>query len=243
MWLNVCKIVLAPSLILQGRKVRNTIVKLPEASGPRQSDPAKIKANSLQLMILGDSAAAGVGADYQQQALSGQLAKHLNLHLPENTQLNWSLVAKTGEDSNTILTLLEAHPATQCDVVVISLGVNDVTSGKSVTTYLRQTAKLLYVIRQRHKPKRIIFTALPPMGQFPALPHPLRWYLGKQAERFNSALESFCQKNQCDFFKIKLPADPSLIAADGFHPGPKVYAVWGKEAGQLIIDSLAMAPQ
>ncbi len=68
-------IALGPLLLLQGRHVRRVTPVLPEPPGPRQGRSGAGPA--LRLLILGDSAAAGVGASTQGEALSGQLVQTL----------------------------------------------------------------------------------------------------------------------------------------------------------------------
>ena len=83
-------IALAPVLLAQGRHVRRTIPVLPEPSGSRQgvggSGPL------LRLLIVGDSAAAGVGARTQDEALSGRLVAGMQARC----EVRWKLVAFTG---------------------------------------------------------------------------------------------------------------------------------------------------
>lgn len=67
MLLSILKIVLAPVLAVQGRQVKKNTPRLPEAKGPRKG----IQENGgkqIRLLILGDSAAAGVGVDHQDHA-------------------------------------------------------------------------------------------------------------------------------------------------------------------------------
>ena len=75
------------------------------------------------------------------------------------------------------------------------------------------------------------------MHEFPALPQPLRSYLGARATRFNLALESDISEDATSLFlKLSVPGNPGYMAADGFHPGPAIYKEWGEGAAELIID-------
>ena len=222
------KLLLAPLLIGQGLYVRRTIVRLPEPEGIRKGICGE--GPPLRLLILGDSAAAGVGVKQQTEALSGKLISILGNHY----RTDWQLLAKTGETTASIMALLDQVAFETVDTVLISLGVNDVTSGKSQQRFLSETGHLLHLLRDRFHAKQVIFTSLPPMGLFPALPHPLRWYLGHQSSRFDEGLVTFCQQMNCDYLDLALKPDPSYMAADGFHPGAKAYAMWAHHAAQLI---------
>ena len=70
---------LAPFLILQGRHVRRITPRLPEPDGARAGQAGS--GQPLRLLIVGDSAAAGVGVSTQQDALSGQLIALLSQSL------------------------------------------------------------------------------------------------------------------------------------------------------------------
>jgi len=69
------------------------------------------------------------------------------------------------------------------------------------------------------------------MHGFPALPQPLRWYLGLRARRLNQALRRWVEQSErCEFVPIDFPLRMELMASDGFHPGADAYSMW---AGQL----------
>jgi hypothetical protein len=73
--LTAAMLALAPILLCQGKYVRRVTPKLPEADGPRFGEAGVGK--PLRLLVLGDSAAAGVGVNTQQEALAGHLVKGL----------------------------------------------------------------------------------------------------------------------------------------------------------------------
>lgn len=81
---------LGPLLLLQGRRVRKTIPLLPEPPGERCG--VQGRGPLLRLLLLGDSAAAGVGAGHQDAALVGNLVRELS----ESFGVDWVLQAQTG---------------------------------------------------------------------------------------------------------------------------------------------------
>lgn len=185
-------------------------------------------------MIVGDSAGAGVGADHQDTALLGNVVKHLENDFTTSYQLH----ATSGHTTLDCVEVINGLPKDKVDVVLTSLGVNDVTSGASVSKFKARQQELIYSLQQRFSPRLIILTSVPPMKQFPALPQPLRWYLGSQAERFDTQLSVLGTKPKVRHLKLEFDPDPSLAAKDGYHPGPKVYAKWGSCAAELIKDEL-----
>ena len=191
--------------------------------------------DALRLLILGDSASAGVGASTQDEALSGKLVSKL----AANYQVSWTLWARSGLDSQALLELLEHHSAEPFDVVLLSIGVNDVTSSLTVDQWLSRQLQLIDLLCGKFGVKQIVFSPLPPMHLFPALPQPLRWYLGTRATRFNQHLADLADRNnQCTMLATRLVPVAGLMARDGFHPGPAMYSLWADDAAEVIAQCL-----
>lgn len=223
-------ILLLPVLIYQGQKVRQEVPKLPEPDGPRHGQQGPSNEQPLRVLILGDSAAAGVGVEHQRDALSGQLVGHL----PDNVAVEWRLLAKNGLNLAQITEAL-SHCDEQFDVAVVSAGVNDATGRTRRYQFLCQLQELSYRLQRHHGVKQILYTAVPPMQVFPSLPQPLRWYLGQRAKRLNSVLRAHC--NKCDAAKmmvVDFPFAAEYMASDGFHPSAKGYRLWGGRSAALI---------
>lgn len=227
-------IALGPVLLAQGRHVRRAVPVLPEPDGPREGEAGSGKA--LRLLVLGDSAAAGVGARTQDEALSGQLA----VALAPTFRLRWKLLAFTGATTADMLQRLRAEPAAQFDAVVTSLGVNDVTGRVSLAAWRRAQQELIAVLQSRFGVRHILLSGLPPMHRFPALPQPLRWYVGSRARDFDRVLARVAASRPgCEFLALGHEMmDASAMAGDGFHPGPPIYALWAREATRRIVQRM-----
>jgi lysophospholipase L1-like esterase len=225
----LAKIMLGPVLLMQGAYTRRVTPKLPEAEGEREGVAGD--GMPLRLLILGDSAAAGVGVQTQADALSGQLVSRL----ARDHQVLWKLWARSGLDSQALLDLLEQRAAQPFDVVLLSIGVNDVTSSLSVDQWIARQQRLISVLRNKFAVKHIILSPLPPMHLLPALPQPLRWYLGNRAARFNTRLAGLAAgKDHCTMLTTRLAPVAGSMARDGFHPGPAIYSVWAGDAAEAI---------
>ncbi|MDY0220430.1 MAG: SGNH/GDSL hydrolase family protein [Desulfobacterium sp.] len=225
MILNLLKFFLAPVLIHQGKKVARETPRLPEAKGLRRGTKGNGE-RQIRLLILGDSAAAGVGVEYQDQALSGQV---LACFGPQYT-VNWELIAKTGATTAATIKHMESLPPREFDFVVTSLGVNDVKNGVQPDKWTSQQKRLIALMRDRFKVRRFIISAVPPMELFPALPWPLNRYLGLCAAQMNKTIKKWLKSQpDCEFMEFNLPMDLSLMAEDGFHPGPRLHTIWAKE--------------
>jgi len=227
MFYKIVSIPLLPVFLYQGKKVKKTIPKLPEALGERVGNGKILKT----VLILGDSAAAGVGVDIQKNALSGQIFKNLG----ENFNFSWELIAKSGVTTKESINYLKELEYKQYDIVVVSLGVNDVLSTLDASKWANHVVELINLLKKKFNSKLILFTNLPPMGSFSALPQPLRWYLGSRANEFNMKLNKmFKNTNGVYNFNIKFGNSSEFLAIDGFHPSKKGYEVWGKIVAELI---------
>ncbi|MCP5085239.1 MAG: SGNH/GDSL hydrolase family protein [Rhodobacteraceae bacterium] len=228
---------LAPLLIAQGLYVRSKALELSEPDGPRKGTAGA--GRDLRLLIIGDSAAAGVGAQTQQQALSGQLVSHLK----SDFRVHWQLLAKTGRTTADMLEFLQTTGPERFDVVVTVLGVNDVTRGVRRNKWLAQQARLLNLLGTKYSDPLVFMSGVPPMRHFPALPNPLRWVLGCQAHRFDLALEAMiAEKPGCEYVPMRLAPDAAAMAWDGYHPGPLGYQQWSRVIAKRIMAGLSVSP-
>lgn len=238
--LNAVIFILLPILLPQGFQVRARTLRLPEPEGKRvyQSSRDKPYPAHISLLIAGDSAAAGVGASHQSYALSGRLLSGLS----RNYEVSWRVCAKTGHKSADLIDNLTALDASNIDVAIISIGVNDVTGFTSMSQWRRNIELIIDKLLTHHQCRLIVFTALPPMHLFPALPQPLRWVLGQRARRLNELLV-----NRADKYSRVRVLSPSLIpsdnanhfiAEDGFHPSEAGYAHWGEAAVKLVTEEV-----
>ena len=124
----------------------------------------------------------------------------------------------------------------QLDYVVTSLGVNDILAGSSLPDWLEQQRGLRRWLRESAGQPRMIVSGLPPVHGFPALPQPLRWYLGRRAIEFSQALARDLESEpDATFLPLDFVMDVSLMAPDGFHPGPEIYRQWAERAAALIL--------
>ncbi|MDP5143464.1 SGNH/GDSL hydrolase family protein [Rheinheimera baltica] len=223
-----------PLLLWQAKRARKRALYLPEALGRRSGMLGN--GEPLRLLICGDSAAAGVGLSQQEQAFCGQLVDLL----AERYQVNWQLVAKTGLDSAGLNTLLQqsySHPNAvyKLDVVVVSIGVNDVTARRSKAEFQKQIRVLLSRLATDFTNPYVLFSAIPPMQHFTALPTPLNYWLGLKAAMLNQALAtelSNWPKAQLVYSDLPFTAD--MFAADGFHPSESGCKIWA----QLVFDAI-----
>ncbi|MCL1093399.1 SGNH/GDSL hydrolase family protein [Shewanella kaireitica] len=226
-------ILLLPLMFIQALRVKKNTPKLPEPAGERTGQVGA--GPEVSLLVLGDSAAAGVGVNRQQQALSGTVSAGLAAHF----SVSWQLLAKSGSNTEQTLKMLKKKHQQDpfCfDIVVVSLGVNDVLSPISAAKWSSQQRQLIQFLTAEIQCRQLILTEVPPMGSFPALPQPLRWFLGKRSDEFNGVLRLLSKSEPFTLLGFGLKPQPTQMASDGFHPGELIYQHWGDSIVETIGD-------
>ena len=231
MRLILTTIALAPVLFTQGRRVKKTMVRLPEPEGQRSGHVGE--GRELRVLILGDSAAAGVGVGTQQDALAGQLIGRLSKHY----HVVWQLEATSGHTTPQVIEHIKGVKAQSFDVVITSVGVNDVTKLISESKWIALQKELIAEIQLQFEPRLLLMTSVPPMQHFSGLPQPLRWHLGLYAKHMNERLAKHLER-QSNVQQIVWPLGQGQrdipLAEDGFHPSAIAYGVWA----ETIVDAI-----
>lgn len=258
-------VLFAPVYLYQGHKIKRDTVRLPEPNGDRhgqvQLNSAPDVSNNeskktLTVMVVGDSAAAGVGSQTQQEALVGHLIPILTQQPLIHTTfdiLDWSLQATTGHTSFDILRRLYVlpTPSQPTDVMVLSVGVNDTTSNVSVDKWQQQIEDIIAIAQRKFGVRELIFLSLPPMAQMPAIPAPLNNFVGAKAAILDGMLQQICTAHDgvtymaTDFARMieehsnGSPIDIRVMfASDGFHPSSLMYGYWAEQVAELIVELL-----
>jgi lysophospholipase L1-like esterase len=149
----------------------------------------------------------------------------------------WQLIAKSGVNTAQAHELFDTTSTQPADAVLFGLGVNDATSQVTAARFIEDSAALWQAVRAKTGARIAVFSGLPPVHQFPALPQPLRFYLGAWAKWLDQSLQRWTQHNKylyCPIAATLGNASVADMAGDGYHPGPRIYAAWGQQAAQLI---------
>jgi lysophospholipase L1-like esterase len=250
---------LAPVLAWQGWRVRRTVPVLRDADGPVTGDavpataPLASPAPPLSLLVLGESTAAGMGAPTHRDALAGRTAQAL----AELTgrRVRWRVVGRSGATAQAARTLFEASfadaalpddpAAARVDVAVVALGVNDVLAFRGDRAWTRDLDALVQALRVRCGDAPIVVAAVPPLHCFPALRQPLRWALGTRARLLDAAAARWATRvprvAHAPASTLESVATGGLFAADGFHPSPEGYRLWGESLALVAASLLGAA--
>jgi lysophospholipase L1-like esterase len=226
---------LLPVLIAQGNYARRVTPRLPEAGGPVAglagvSQPGP----TLSLLTLGESPVAGVGVSTHEEGITGQFAHALSRRLLR--PVAWRACGKNGVTAREALQqVLPGIPATPVDVALVAFGVNDTTAFHSVARWRTDLRDVLDALHARCTPRLLLLSGVPPLGNFPALPQPLRWVMGLKAHTLDLAARQLAptQPRTRHVPMLLDTADASLMAHDGYHPSAKGCTAWA----QLLVDA------
>lgn len=216
----------SPLLYLQGRYTRRKVGVLPAASG-ETTGTAGEGDDSTELLVIGESTVAGLGARTHDVALAGRFAEQLSKRLQK--QVNWTVVGLSGVTAKrTLLELVPQIPAGKdFEHVLVGLGGNDVLSLSSPRKWRDDMTLLLHTLRERYPEAPIFVTNCPMIKMSPVIPNPVKfilWQLSRlhdaNIREFSSAMPGVFYYHQPEYF------DSDGFFADGVHPSEKGYADW-----------------
>ncbi len=125
----------------------------------------------LELLVLGDSIAAGLGAEHRKETLGGRLAKATGRRMHRPVRLR--TVAVVGSESPDLPGQLDALPTDyRPHVAVIVVGGNDVTHRLPVALSAQHLHDTIRRLRERGA--EVVVGTCPDLGALRAVPQPLR---------------------------------------------------------------------
>jgi len=219
-----------PVSALQGLRLRRTALRLPEASGERSG--ASGQGDEIDLLAIGDSIIAGVGTGSMENALPVRFAEALAASLERTVR--WRAEGANGADIADLLACISRLPEDcKADVILVSIGVNDVTGLSSTRHWRLQLGQLVDDIRRRWPRAGVVFAGLPPMGSFPLPPQPLRFTLGHRAATLD-AIAAGVISAQPGMLHVPTEINPLEhdFCEDGFHPSAQSCAFWAAVLAQ-----------
>ena len=215
---------LAPVLLVQGKRLRRDIPRLPDAALPWTGSLAGPR--PVQLLVLGDSTAAGVGADTQADALSGNLARNISERFGRGT--SWRAVGRNGATARDLITdYLDEATEAPADLVFLTIGANDALGLRSRASFRRDVAYMTEVMREANPNALILVSLMPRFARFAALPQPVKWNLALHAASLDDGARSGVAGMPGVFAIPKpIPYTPEFWASDRFHPSAGGYRQW-----------------
>ena len=193
----------------------------------------RLSAPSLRLVLLGDSAAIGVGVEWLSETVGGQLARLLAEGSADTGERHvlLSSVGVAGSRSADLGTqVARALLGDKPDVAVVLIGAHDATSVRSP----EEASGLLgqAVRRLRDAGVQVVVGTCPDLGALRSIAPPLRQVAGMLGRRMaraqakavldaGGAVVDLGEETGAVF-----RADAGTLCYDGFHPSADGYRVW-----------------
>ena len=217
-------VLLGPVLFPQARYARRVIPRLPDAAKPWQGEISG--RDPVSILVLGDSTAAGVGAQTQDEALPGNLARRLSREWERGAK--WRAVGENGATTADIVRRYLAEATAQkYDLIFVSIGANDALTLRSRRAFRRNFRTILRRLRSVSPHALILVSSFPGFAQFAALPNPLRWALALHSQSLEEAARRFALAEPGVLMSPPAPKyTPGFFATDGFHPSAQGYREW-----------------
>lgn len=227
--------------------VARAAIGKPLGEDPHAADRVYKKSygETLDLLLLGDSIAAGLGADRAKDTLGAQLA----LRLAKATRRSVRLLtaAHVGSETSMLRAQLSALPSTyRPDVAVIVVGGNDVTHRIRVADSRRHLQDVVAELRERHA--AVVVGTCPDLGALTAVPQPLRALARLASRQLAVAQREVVTANGGFAVSLAAVVGPFFIAqpdhmfsVDRFHPSSAGYKRTAKAMLPGVLAALGLA--
>ncbi|CAN7389384.1 SGNH/GDSL hydrolase family protein [Microbacterium maritypicum] len=181
----------------------------------------------LDLLVLGDSIAAGLGAEHRKETLGGRLAKSTGRRMHRPVRLRTAAVV--GAESPDLPAQLDALPAEyRPHVAVIVVGGNDVTHRLPVglsAQHLHETIR-----RLREMGAEVVVGTCPDLGALRAVPQPLRRIASSLSRRLAEIQDETARQAGAEPVDLRhavgsmfFDEPEAMFSLDRFHPSALGY--------------------
>lgn len=225
---------LVPLALSKGLGVRKTTPRLPPPRGRAMGQVGNGKAE-IRLLIIGDSSAAGVGADRIEDTLGPQLATMLCKATGKpvtwrNAGANSAIAAQVRDH---VIPNIEERDFTH---VIVTIGTNDAKNFVTRSAFKKGFGGLLYAVHARWPEAKVYWSPVVAMPDVPALPSSLGFILGLRAQIINAMGAQLCRERNATALDPLPVGGPEGFAIDGFHANALGYKHWAQHIARFIQD-------
>lgn len=183
-------------------------------------------------VALGDSTVYGIGATNSQRTYVYRLYERLRTAYPQTRLANLGVSGATAAD--VVTGQLAAAVRQQPALVTLSIGPNDITTGREATDFARDLDTILGALRTSTS-AALVVNLIPDLAVTPRFrsgPHTTQ--VSRRTQEFNAVLSrSACAHGVTvvDLYTYsheEILRHPEFIAADGYHPSDLGYARWAE---------------
>ena len=225
-----------PLLWFQGMKLKREVPRLP-TPGDRPYGICKGKVKEFNIVGLGESPMAGVGIAKHALTLTGLTAVKLNKIL--DCSVNWKILAESGLSLKNLNKLIKEQSDKNADLILVSMGGNDVFQLTPPWVWKNNINTCVKLLFQKENKPLILFSPVPPVGRFPAIPYPLRIVFGFWEFLLQASLaQAINSMDNAYFLDERLPDGKEYYLEDGIHPSLLAYHPWSEKLAIMTIELL-----
>jgi lysophospholipase L1-like esterase len=197
----------------------------------------------VELLLLGDSIAAGLGAERRKDTLGARLAKGLARRSRRPVRLRTAAVV--GSESSALAGQLDALPPDYvADLAVIVVGGNDVTHRVPVSV---ATGHLTDAVgRLRERGAAVVVATCPDLRSLRAVPQPLRSLASRLSRQLADEQAEAATAAGAEVFSLRRTVGPmflsepdEMFSLDRFHPSALGYRRTAEALLPVALQALA----
>ncbi|GAA1697225.1 SGNH/GDSL hydrolase family protein [Microbacterium sediminicola] len=196
----------------------------------------------IDLLIVGDSIAAGLGAERPKDVLGARIAKSVGRALARPVRLRTAAVV--GSESADLVGQLDALPSDYSpDVALVIVGGNDVTHRIPVATSVEYLVDA--VTRLRDRGAAVIVGTCPDLSALRPVPQPLRTLAGRMSHRLAAAQAEAAATAGARVVSLRHAVGPmflsepdEMFSLDRFHPSAVGYRRTASAFVPVVIDAV-----
>lgn len=181
----------------------------------------------VELLVLGDSIAAGLGAGHRRDTLGARLAKGIAREAGRPVRLRTAAVV--GSETSALAAQVASLPADyRPDAAVIVVGGNDVTHRVPASRSAEQLEHVVRDLRGRGVP--VVVGTCPDLGTLRAIPQPLRALAARSSRQLASAQATAVHRAGGRVVGLARAVGPvfaerpdEMFSVDRFHPSALGY--------------------
>lgn len=194
----------------------------------------------LELLILGDSLAAGLGAEHRKQTLGGRIAKATAKRMQRPVRLRTAAVV--GSESSALAGQLDSLPeGYRADVAVIVVGGNDVTH--LVQPWIAAEQLEQTIIRLQDAGVGVVIGSCPDLGTLQPVPQPLHALLSRMSRRLALEQTKVAWRTGAVPVDLREAVGPAfreqseeMFSLDRFHPSAAGY----RRTAEALVPAVVM---
>ncbi len=218
-------------LLTQGSRLRRETPRLADAPLPWHgtvdgAGDRRSASRPLNLLVIGDSTAAGVGVDHAELGLGGRLAEAL----AERTgrAVHWRAAGRNGATARDLVRhFLKPALAEPVDLVFLTVGANDALALRSARAFRRDIRHIIERTFAAHPDAALLMSSLPAFFRFSLLPDPLRRSLYRHSQALEREARALIAAHpRAHMSPPPPPYTDGFFASDDFHPSALGYQDW-----------------